>query len=75
MPKFSRKRKFTDRMAVVYAVVTEDAKGKLTRMAGTDSFGLTVEQLIQREYARRAKRMGISLYVQDSALSPEESMQ
>lgn len=59
--RFSKKRKIAGlRMKSVNVEVTEQARAKLERIAGHASLGETVETLIEREYARRVRRLAIS---------------
>ena len=63
--KFSRKRKLPEARKTVCVVVSEETRNKLERMAGIESLGWTVEQLIEREWRRREKKL--TQYVPDSA--------
>lgn len=55
--RFSKKRKFTERMALVHVQVKETSKAKLEKIAGPASLGETVETLIEREYDRRVRKL------------------
>lgn len=45
----------------VNVMVTADARDKLDKMAGPDSLAYMVEELIDREYSRREKRMKLQV--------------
>lgn len=55
--RFSKKRKFVGPTKIVNVVVSKTARDKLDRMAGIASLGETVEILIEREYARRERKL------------------
>jgi hypothetical protein len=53
----SRKRKLSGPLAKVNVVVKAETRAKLDRIAGPIGLGETVEILIEREYARRERKM------------------
>jgi hypothetical protein len=63
--RFSRKRKLTGPMKPVNVMVTKTAREKLDKIAGPASLAETVEKLVEREYARRERKL--TLQVQDSS--------
>jgi len=67
--RYSRKRKLHDDSKAVHVIVSDEAKEKLDRMAGQDSLGWMVEELILREWRRREKRL--TLHVRESAINRE----
>jgi hypothetical protein len=71
--RFSRKRKLQGPTKIVHVHVTEQAKSMLDRIAGIDSLGATVEELIVREYRRRERKL--TQQVQDSTLSTGKLVQ
>lgn len=73
MPRFSRKRKLATDMKAVNVVVTNEARYMLDRIAGLESLGATVEELIVREYRRREKKL--SLQVRESAMTATKTVQ
>jgi hypothetical protein len=71
--RFSRKRKFQGPTKIVHVEVTEHARAMLDRIAGIESLGATVEELIVREYRRRERKL--TQQVQDSAGSAAKTVQ
>ena len=67
--RYSRKRKLHEDSKAVHVIVSDEAKEKLDRMAGQDSLGWMVEELIIREWRRREKRL--TLHVPESAINRE----
>lgn len=54
----SKKRKIAGLVMKPLTIkVTPEAREKLDKMAGPESLAYTVEQLIEREYRRRERRM------------------
>lgn len=54
----SKKRKLVGlEVKPVNVLVSKDARDKLDRMAGPESLAYMVEELIDREYSRREKRL------------------
>lgn len=64
----SKKRKLQGPMKPVNVLVTVETREKLDRIAGPASLGATVEILIEREYARRERKL--TQQVQDFPLIP-----
>lgn len=62
----SKKRKLIGQMKCITVVVPVETREKLDRIAGLASLGATVETLIEREYARRERKL--TQQVQDSSL-------
>lgn len=52
----SRKRRLSSDMKAINVHVTTDARDMLDRIAGPDSLGATLEELIVREYRRRERQ-------------------
>lgn len=57
----SRKRKLPENTGIVYAVVRAETKKKLELMAGPNSIGWIVEELIVREWKRREKHLDLDV--------------
>jgi hypothetical protein len=55
--RFSRKRKLSPDFKSVNVYVSNEARDMLERIAGPDSLGATVEELIVREYRRRERKL------------------
>lgn len=53
----SKKRKLQGPMKQIMVVVRQEVREKLDRIAGPASLGATMETLIEREYARRERKM------------------
>lgn len=71
----SKKRKLAGiRTSRVNVVVAETVYAKLSKIAGPASLGETVEHLVEREYAKRLRRMQ-SPQVQDLALKLADLME
>jgi len=59
--RFSRKRKLSADMKQIHVNITTDAHDMLDKIAGPESLGATVEELIVREYRRRERRLTLQL--------------
>lgn len=65
----SKKRKLAGiRTKPVNVVVAETVYEKLGKIAGPNSLGETVERLVEREYAKRERKL-LSLQVAESSLN------
>lgn len=52
-----RARTFHDEMKRLHCWISEDTRNKLEDMSGQESLGWFVEELVQREYRRRERKM------------------
>ncbi len=53
----SKKRKFLEPTRRLHVLLEEAVYNKLKRMAGPQSLGAFVDEMVKREYRRREKRM------------------